>query len=287
MYLLTLTAAYLRRQLAPLLAALAVTLCTAMVIIVISVMGGFLSELKRATHAITGDLVIQGYSEHAGFSHHEGLVEALEADPLVARATPTIRAFGLLRLGQLQQPVQVQGVDFEDFDARGRAGGAAGLERGAGPRAAGGPRVVRLLRWRGARRPRGPSLLPLPARPRPGVRRSTAAGRGRGHRRGDPLAQAARRHRLRLRPELDRPRVHPHGGPAHPRRDPGRLRAGPPPAGRGQRLQERALRGGRQDRDGPAGRAAAGAQDGALRGQHHLRPAGPASAAKRSRCPAA
>ena len=116
MYLLALISAYLRRQLAPLLAALAVTLCTAMVVIVISVMGGFLTELKRAAHSITGDLVIEGYNPYGGFAGHEELIEALEADPLVAQATPSIRWFGLLNLGGVFKPVQVQGVDFADYD---------------------------------------------------------------------------------------------------------------------------------------------------------------------------
>ena len=43
MYKLLLILKYLRRKLAPLFAAMAVMLCTAMVIIVISVMGGFWS----------------------------------------------------------------------------------------------------------------------------------------------------------------------------------------------------------------------------------------------------
>ena len=116
MYLLSLISAYLRRQLAPLLAALAVTLCTAMVIIVISVMGGFLTELKRAAHSITGDLVIEAYNPYGGFSGYESLIEELERDELVASATPSIRWFGLLNLGGVFKPVQVQGVDFAVFD---------------------------------------------------------------------------------------------------------------------------------------------------------------------------
>ncbi|MCC7407277.1 MAG: hypothetical protein IT442_04350, partial [Phycisphaeraceae bacterium] len=41
MYVLTLILRYLRRKLAPMFAVLAVTLCTAMVVIVVSVFGGF------------------------------------------------------------------------------------------------------------------------------------------------------------------------------------------------------------------------------------------------------
>ena len=88
-----------------------------MVVIVISVMGGFLTELKRAAHSVTGDLVIEGYNPYGGFAGYEGLIEALEADPLVARATPSIKWFGLLNLGGVFKPVQVQGVDFADYDA--------------------------------------------------------------------------------------------------------------------------------------------------------------------------
>lgn len=116
MYVLSLITAYLRRQLAPLLAAVAVTLCTAMVVIVISVMGGFLTELKRAAHSITGDLVIEAYNPYGGFRGYEGLIQVLEADPTVARATPSIQWFGLLNLGGVFKPVQVRGVEFESFD---------------------------------------------------------------------------------------------------------------------------------------------------------------------------
>ena len=46
MYKLLLIRRYLGRKIAPLFAALAVMLCTAMVIIVISVMGGFLDMMR-------------------------------------------------------------------------------------------------------------------------------------------------------------------------------------------------------------------------------------------------
>lgn len=107
---------YLRRKLAPLFAAVAVTLCTAMVIIVISVMGGFLDTLRDAAKSITGDLVIESPYGFRGFAHYEGLVEALEAMPEVQVATPAITSFALANIGPAALPVQVQGVDFAKLD---------------------------------------------------------------------------------------------------------------------------------------------------------------------------
>src|ERR1041385_5852877 len=64
-----LTQRYLRRKLIPLFAAVAGGLCTAMVVIVLSVMGGFLDMLRGAGKSLTGDVSIHfGVS---GFPHYE------------------------------------------------------------------------------------------------------------------------------------------------------------------------------------------------------------------------
>ncbi len=116
MYKRLLILKYLRRKLAPLFAALAVTLCTAMVIIVISVMGGFLDMLRDSAKSVTGDLVVEAAYGLRGFSHYEGLVEALEAMEDVEVATPAIQAMGLINFREGPLPVIVQGVEFEKLD---------------------------------------------------------------------------------------------------------------------------------------------------------------------------
>ena len=116
MYKTLLIFKYLRRKLAPLFAAVAVTLCTAMVIIVISVMGGFLDMLRDSAKSITGDLVVEAAYGLHGFAHYEDLATRLEAMPQVAVATPAIRSMGLINFADGPTPVLVQGIDFAGQD---------------------------------------------------------------------------------------------------------------------------------------------------------------------------
>ncbi|MEM6552336.1 MAG: FtsX-like permease family protein [Planctomycetota bacterium] len=114
MYKLLLISKYLRRKLAPLFAAVAVAMCTFMVIVVISVMGGFLDLLRDAAQKLTGDVTVlsQGLT---GFENYEGLLEELRELPEVAVATPVIDTFGLLEVRGRTQPVRVQGVVMEEL----------------------------------------------------------------------------------------------------------------------------------------------------------------------------
>ncbi len=109
MYKLLLILKYLRRKLAPLFAALAVTLCTVMVIVVISVMGGFLDLLKTSIKTLTGDIMVRTGS-YTGFAHYDRIIDELESLPEVDAATPVIEAFGLIQIYDNTIPVQIQGV---------------------------------------------------------------------------------------------------------------------------------------------------------------------------------
>lgn len=108
MYKLLLISKYLRRKLAPLFAALAVTICTAMVIIVASVMGGFLDLMQTTAKQLTPDVVIE--SSLTGFEDYEGLIEKLEALPEVELATPAIEYPATVTIRDSTTPVQVIGM---------------------------------------------------------------------------------------------------------------------------------------------------------------------------------
>ena len=98
----------------PLLAALAVTLCTAMVLITWSVMGGFLEMLVGSGRTLIGDVSIEW--PNIGFRHYEDLVERLEADELVAGAAPVIDTFGVLTFSDDKTlTIKVRGIDPETF----------------------------------------------------------------------------------------------------------------------------------------------------------------------------
>lgn len=115
MYQAILTRRYLTSKVMPMLAALAVALCVAMVLVVWSVMGGFLSTLLASGRSLMGDVLITW--PVVGFPHYQALVEKLEADPMVEAAAPALETLGLLKLpDESTFAVQVVGIEGESFD---------------------------------------------------------------------------------------------------------------------------------------------------------------------------
>jgi len=107
---------YLRRKLAPLFAAVAVTICTAMVIIVMSVMGGFLDLLQSSAQKLTGDVTVRAGS-FSGMPHYEDLIARIRRLPQVKQATPIVRGYGLIQIGRITKPVEVEGIRPHEMDA--------------------------------------------------------------------------------------------------------------------------------------------------------------------------
>ena len=106
MYKLLIIRKYLRRKLAPLFAAVAVILCTAMVIIVISVMGGFLNLMRDGAKRLTGDIMI--FADANGFPHYDQLIDELVALDEVETATPVIFTSGMVKFRDTSgEPVRV------------------------------------------------------------------------------------------------------------------------------------------------------------------------------------
>jgi ABC-type lipoprotein release transport system permease subunit len=68
MYKLLLIRKYLLKRRIAWVALVAVMLCTAMVLVVISVMGGWLAMFKTSFRGMTSDIVVQGQSE-VGFPY--------------------------------------------------------------------------------------------------------------------------------------------------------------------------------------------------------------------------
>ncbi len=98
----------------PLLASLAVMLCTAMVLVVWSVMGGFLRTLLDSGRTFVGDVQVTWPT--TGFAHYDDLVKRLEADPLVAGATPMIETFGLIGFDDgRMEGVNIRGIEPETY----------------------------------------------------------------------------------------------------------------------------------------------------------------------------
>ncbi|MBL8763413.1 MAG: ABC transporter permease [Phycisphaerae bacterium] len=115
MYQSLLNRRYLTSKVMPLLAASAVMLCTAMVLVVWSVMGGFLSMLLVSGRALIGDVTITWPT--SGFSYYDDLATRLEADPMVEAASPTIETFGLISLPDGRRDgVMIKGVDGPSYN---------------------------------------------------------------------------------------------------------------------------------------------------------------------------
>lgn len=119
MYHALLTNRYLTSRVIPLIAVAAVALCVALVIIVVSVMTGFLNMVRDSGKTLIGDVVVS-YSV-SGIPHYEKLLARIEALPETEAASPVVDTFGLMRMpyppGEDKQIefVQLWGIEPESF----------------------------------------------------------------------------------------------------------------------------------------------------------------------------
>ena len=111
MYKLLLILRYLRKRRIAWVSLIAVTLCTALMLVVISVMGGWLRMFRLSFHGLSGDVLVQSTSM-SGFPNYDEMVRAIEALPAVGvgNAVPVIQTFGLINLNnRVTEGVQVLG----------------------------------------------------------------------------------------------------------------------------------------------------------------------------------
>ena len=113
-YQALLTRRYLTSKVMPLLASLAVVLCTAMVLITWSVMGGFLTALTQSGRTLIGDVRISW--PNIGFAYYDDLINRLQDDPMVGAASPVIETFGMLTMPDNRTDgVLIRGIDAASF----------------------------------------------------------------------------------------------------------------------------------------------------------------------------
>jgi lipoprotein-releasing system permease protein len=113
MYKLHLILKYLLKRRIAWVSLVAVMLCTTMVVVVRSVMGGWLEMFRESFHGLTGDIVIEG-NTLSGFPYYEEIVNRVEQLPEVEAAVPTIYTFGLINIANLKSDgVQVIGYPIE------------------------------------------------------------------------------------------------------------------------------------------------------------------------------
>ncbi len=96
MYAAQLANRYLTSRVIPVIAVGAVALCVALVVIVVSVMSGFLDILKSSGRTLMGDVVVN--APLTGMPWYQDLVREIEALPEAEAATPLVDTYGLIRM---------------------------------------------------------------------------------------------------------------------------------------------------------------------------------------------
>src|SRR2546423_4013222 len=116
MYKLHLIQKYLRKRRIAWVSLVAVMMCTAMVIVVISVMGGWLRMFRESFHGINGDIIVTRQSL-TGFPHYQAMLTKIRKIPGVRAAAPALHTFGLINVyGQIFDGVQVVGLPLEQME---------------------------------------------------------------------------------------------------------------------------------------------------------------------------
>ncbi|HVS71743.1 MAG TPA: FtsX-like permease family protein [Phycisphaerae bacterium] len=114
MYKLFLTFRFLTRKKIVIFPILVVWLCLMMMIIVTSIMGGFVTRVRDANRDLFGDIVISN-DAGSGWPYYDELQGALKQkfSAQIAATTPVVHGYGLLNLPDFNQtfPAQIVGID--------------------------------------------------------------------------------------------------------------------------------------------------------------------------------
>ena len=110
MYKLHLILKYLRKRRIAWVSLIAVMLCTMMVLVVISVMGGWLRMFRESFHGLSGDISVSSRSL-TGFGHYQEMIREIEKIPGVEAAVPVIRTFALMKINR-GNPATVQVLGY-------------------------------------------------------------------------------------------------------------------------------------------------------------------------------
>ncbi len=119
MYKLHLILKYLRKRRIAWVSLIAVMLCTTMVLVVISVMGGWLRMFRSSFQGLSGEVIVSA-RHPAGFPFYEQMAERIEQLEGVGpgNVVPVIRTFGLINIANLEsRAVQVWGYPLDRIGA--------------------------------------------------------------------------------------------------------------------------------------------------------------------------
>jgi lipoprotein-releasing system permease protein len=111
-YKLILALRYLYRRRISYLALGAVALCVFIVVVVMTVMRGLVSDFKEKNHSFTGDCVV-GTESLVGFPYYEDFVRVLDGAGFIECVSPVIKSYALVDAGGSQHGmgVEIIGID--------------------------------------------------------------------------------------------------------------------------------------------------------------------------------
>ncbi|MHC4623018.1 MAG: ABC transporter permease [Planctomycetota bacterium] len=112
MYKVILSFRYLFKRRISYLAFMAVALCVFIVIVVMTVMRGLVSDFREKNHSFVGDCVV-GTESLVGFAYYEDFMRMLEAEGFVEGVSPVIKSYGLMtpRSSEQNIGVEIMGVE--------------------------------------------------------------------------------------------------------------------------------------------------------------------------------
>ncbi len=99
MYKLLLILKYLRKRRIAWVSLVAVMLCTMMVLVVISIMGGWLRMFRAQFKGLSGDVVVDCVSM-TGFPYYEQMLDEIRKLPEVRAAAPVVQTYGLISINR-------------------------------------------------------------------------------------------------------------------------------------------------------------------------------------------
>ncbi len=111
MYKLFLCLRYLKRRVMAYFAVLSVALCVAMMLIVVSVMDGFLSKIETAAKGLSGDIIVESGSL-GGLAMYDDFIAELKQKMPGTEASPFITTIGMIRIPDtsFSRNVQIAGI---------------------------------------------------------------------------------------------------------------------------------------------------------------------------------
>lgn len=119
MYKLFLCLRYLHKARIVFFSVIAVCLCTAMVLIVYSVLSGFVQMVRDHSRGMLGDLIMENNSLQ-GWPYYAEFIDQIKHDPetapLIHEATPVIIVYGIIRFptDQITKPAQIVGINLAE-----------------------------------------------------------------------------------------------------------------------------------------------------------------------------